>query len=63
MENKPELKLSEGDGNAISILARARRVAINNEWDKEKIDKFMAEAKSGNYDHLLQTCMEYFDVT
>jgi len=59
---KPTLKLVGQDGNAFYILGSAQRAAKKAEWPKEKIDKFMAEAQSGNYDHLLQTCQEYFDV-
>jgi hypothetical protein len=29
---------------------------------KEERDAFMAEATSGNYDHLLATCMVWLDV-
>lgn len=59
---KPELKLVGTDGNAFFILGKSKRVAREAGWSEEKIDVFMKEAKSGNYDHLLQTCMKYFDV-
>ena len=62
VEEKPELKLSGEDGNAFFILGRAKRVAFDDGWSAEKIIKFLDEAKSGSYDHLLQTCMKYFDV-
>ncbi len=29
---------------------------------EEQRDEFQKEALSGNYDHLLQTCMKYVDV-
>lgn len=29
---------------------------------QEERDAFYAEATSGNYDHLLATCMEWFEV-
>jgi len=61
-EDKPELKLSDMDGNAFSILGRATRVAIRAGWSKEKISEFQKKATSGDYDHVLQTCMDYFDV-
>ena len=35
----------------------ARRAGV----DEADIDTFRKEAASGNYDHLLQTCMAYFD--
>ena len=62
-QSKPELKLVNEDGNAFSVLGRAQKVARKAGWTEEKIDDFMREAKSGTYDHLLQTCMKYFDVT
>ena len=58
-ENKPELRLLGKDGNAFAILAAARRVALANNMDWQKIQR---EAQSGDYDHLLQTMMKYFEV-
>jgi hypothetical protein len=58
-EAKPALKLLGTDGNAFSILAKARRVALANNMDWEAIQK---EASDGDYDHLLQTMMKYFEV-
>jgi hypothetical protein len=58
----PRLRLVGADGNAFNVLGLARRAAKKAEWPQEKIDEFMHEATSGNYDHLLQTCMRYFDV-
>ena len=60
--SKPELELVGQDGNVFLILGKAARAAKRAGWSQEKIDKFMEEAKSGDYDHVLQTCMEYFDV-
>lgn len=58
-EEKPKLELVGEDGNAFSILARARRVALDNGMDWEEIERI---ATSGDYDHLLVTMMDYFDV-
>ena len=57
--DKPELKLSGVDGNAFMLLGVARKVALANGMDWDKINK---EATEGDYDHLLQTLMKYFDV-
>lgn len=57
---KPELNLRDADGNAMSLLAKARRVALANNLDWEAINK---EATAGDYDHLLQTLMQHFEVT
>jgi len=60
---KPKLQLIGEDGNAFVALGKARRVARKAGWSKEKIDEMMQEAKSGDYDHLLQTMIKYFDVS
>lgn len=56
---KPTLKLSGEDGNAFFILGKAMKIAKKNNMDWDLIKK---EAMSGDYDHLLQTMMKYFDV-
>lgn len=61
--SKPELKLVNEDGNAFYIIGKAVKVARQEGWDKEKIEKFQKEAMSGDYNKVLQTCMEYFEVT
>lgn len=60
--SKPVLKIIGADGNAFAILGVARRTAREAGWDKEKIEKFFAEAVAGDYDHLLNTCSKYFEV-
>lgn len=57
---KPELNLRDANGNAFALLARAKRVADANNMDCAAIEK---EAKAGDYDHLLQTLMQHFEVT
>lgn len=57
---KIRVQLSGEDGNAFFILARALRAA-RGKLSQEEIDAFTKEARSGNYDHLLQTCMAWFD--
>jgi len=62
MENvKPKLKLVGLDGNAFFILARANQSARRAGWSEEKRKEVMDEARSGDYDHLLQTMLEHFD--
>ncbi len=56
---KPKLKLVGENGNAFAILGQAMKVAKKNDMDWNKIQK---EATSGDYNHLLQTMMKYFDV-
>lgn len=50
------------DGNAFSILDRCQREMKKARLSQEEIQQFMNEATSGNYDHLIATCMEWFDV-
>lgn len=58
----PKLTLLRSDGNAFAILGKANRIACEAKWTEEQIAAFMKIAQAGDYDHLLQTCMQYFDV-
>jgi hypothetical protein len=55
------VKLVGEDGNAFAILARVKR-AIRQSDHPELAEAFIAEATSGDYDHLLSTCMRYVTV-
>jgi hypothetical protein len=55
------VQLSGQDGNAFGILARVC-LAIGKSNHPELQDAFMDEATSGDYDHLLRTCMLYVEV-
>ncbi len=57
-----ELQLTGTDGNAFAILGQARAAMRKAGIDRAQIDAFMDEAQSGDYDHLLATCMEWFEV-
>ena len=59
---KPTLELSGRDGNAFAILGKAQRVARDAGWAEGKVKLIMKEATSGDYDHLLQTMIKYFEV-
>ena len=50
------------DGNAYMVLGLCQRAAQKAGLSKAEIDEFMKEAKSGDYNHLLQTCMQWFDI-
>jgi hypothetical protein len=54
-----EVKLVGEDGNAYSILGRVTRAMRRANAPKDEIDAFTKEATSGNYDHLLQTCLRW----
>jgi hypothetical protein len=60
--DKPNLKLVGEDGNAFSILGRARKALRKAGATKEQIDQVSEEATSGDYNHLLRTMMDYFEV-
>jgi len=59
---KPVVKLVGEDGNAYSIIGRVRKALRKAGATKEHINKYMEEAMSGDYDHLLQVTMEYVEV-
>jgi len=58
---KIRVKLVGKNGNAFAILGEVRR-AMKGNVEKETIAEFTKEAMSGDYDHLLQTCMKYVEV-
>lgn len=57
-----KVQLSGRDGNAFAILARVRTAMKEADIPEEEIAAFLKEAKSGNYEHLLCTCMDWVDV-
>jgi hypothetical protein len=59
---KPRVRLVGEDGNAFFILGRCRRVARAAGWDEEQLDVFMNKAMDGDYDHLLRTVAEHFEI-
>ena len=59
---KPKLRLVGADGNAFAILGRAFEAARASGWSIDHWKKFRDEAMSSDYDHLLATCVEHFDV-
>ena len=61
-KTKPKLKLIGEDGNAFSILGRARRALRRADYTEEQIEQYVQEAMSGDYNNLLITTSEWFDV-
>lgn len=55
------VKLVGEDGNAFAILGRVIREMKRAGVPKLEQDAFRDEATSGDYDHLLQTCMRWVD--
>lgn len=55
------LKLTGEDGNAFSVIGRAGLAFRKAGASPEDRDKFVKEAMSGDYNHLLATVMGYAD--
>lgn len=56
-----KVKLVSGDGNAFFILGRCQQAARRADLPEEEIKAFFNEAQAGDYNHLLATCMRWFD--
>lgn len=54
--------LTGQDGNAFAILGRCRAAARDAGLSDDEIVAFMDEAMAGDYDHLLQTAMRWFEI-
>jgi len=50
------------DGNAFAILGTCRQSARQAGLSQKEISAFVEEATTGDYDHLLATCMRWFTV-
>lgn len=57
-----EVQLSGEDGNAYAIIGRVRKALQLGGATMDEVMEFHAEATSGDYDHLLQTCMRWVEV-
>lgn len=57
-----EVQLTGRDGNAFVILGAVASALKKNKVSKEKIDGFMEEGMSGDYDHLLPTAGKWVTV-
>jgi hypothetical protein len=61
----PDIKimLTGTDGNAYAIIGRVRRALQAADVSDAEVEEFTADATSGDYDHLLRTCMRWVDVS
>ena len=57
-----EVDLVGTDGNAFALIGKVWQALKANGGSKQEIDDFSKEATSGNYNHLLQTCMKWVNV-
>jgi hypothetical protein len=60
---KPRVKLVGRDGNAWAVMGACQSAARKAGWPAERVKAVMDEMKSGDYDHLLRTAMEHFEVS
>lgn len=54
------LRLVGEDGNAFAILGRAKRLMQTHGLQPAEIERFLTQAKAGDYNHLLETCHYWF---
>jgi hypothetical protein len=58
-----QVQLDGEDGNAFDIIGRCLKAARRASIGAGPIAAFQVEAMNGDYDHLLATCMKWFDVS
>jgi hypothetical protein len=58
-----KVKITGRDGNAFMILGQVQRAMRNGQVPADDIEKWREEATSGDYDHLLQTCMKWVSIS
>lgn len=57
------VKLVGTDGNAFALIGKVTAALRKAKVDSNDIKTFQTEAMSGNYDHLLQVCMNTVEVS
>ena len=57
-----EVQLTGEDGNAFLILGRVMKALKRGGATPEEVREYLDEAKSGDYNHLLATTMEWVEV-
>ena len=58
-----EVKLTGGDGNAFVVISTISNSLRKAKVSAEEIEEFQTSAISGDYDHVLQTCMAWVSVS
>jgi hypothetical protein len=56
------VKLTGRDGNAFAVIGVVQHALKRAGIAAEEVKEFQREAMSGDYDHLLQTCMRWVEV-
>ena len=62
-KKKPEVELVGTDGNAFAVISKCMRALWKAGYTPEEVKKFQSEAMSGDYNHVLATCMKWCDVS
>lgn len=57
-----DVKLIGTDGNSFALIGKVRKALKENKVPFEEQNNFMEEAMSGDYSHLLATCMKWVNV-
>ena len=60
--DKPTVNLVGEDGNAFFILGKVKKALRKFGCSNEYIDNYITDATSSDYNHLIQTTMEYVNV-
>jgi len=56
---KINLDLIGLDGNAFFLMASFQKQARRENWTQEEINEVLTECKKGDYNHLLNTLMDF----
>lgn len=59
MSKQVDLDLQGADGNAFALIGKFADQARQEGWQENEINEVITEAKSGDYDQLLQTLLKY----
>lgn len=60
---KIRVKLTRTNGNAYAIMGKVRKALRDNGVSKEEITKYVKEAQSGDYYHLLGVSADWVNVS
>ena len=53
------LDLTSINGNAFNLMGHFQKQARKENWTQKEIDQVIDECRSGDYDHLVQTLIQY----
>lgn len=56
---KVQFDIANSDGNDFALIGGWKRAARREGWSEDEIETVIADAMSGDYDHLVQTIMGY----